>query len=72
MRTYNRPMFRKGGMTNQGSGILSHVEPKPLSGYRPIPKMPLQHLGYADGGRIIQSFDREFNEDDLETYLKTL
>ena len=52
MRTYNRPMFRKGGMTNQGSGILSHVEPKPLSGYRPIPKMPLQHLGYADGGRI--------------------
>lgn len=27
---------------------------------------------YADGGRIIQSFDREFNEDELETYLKTL
>lgn len=55
MRTYNRPMFRKGGMTNQGSGILSHVEPKPMagaSGYHPIPKMPLQHLGYADGGRI--------------------
>jgi hypothetical protein len=48
-------MFRKGGMTNQGSGILSHVEPKPMagaSGYHPIPKMPLQHLGYADGGRI--------------------
>jgi len=27
---------------------------------------------YADGGRIIQSFDREYGEDELENYLKTL
>ena len=51
MRTFTRPMFRKGGMTNQGSGILSHVEPRPVTGYQPIPKMPIPKLGFEDGGR---------------------
>ena len=27
-RTLKRPMFRIGGQVNQGSGIMSHVEPK--------------------------------------------
>jgi hypothetical protein len=44
-------MFRKGGITNQGSGILSHVEPRPVTGYQPIPKMPIPKLGFEDGGR---------------------
>ena len=27
-RTLKRPMFRIGGPVNQGTGIMSHVEPK--------------------------------------------
>ena len=36
-RTLKRPMFRIGGQVNQGSGIMSHVEPK----------------NYMTGGRVM-------------------
>ena len=37
-RTLKRPMFRIGGQVNQGSGIMSHVEPR--------------RINHAAGGRV--------------------
>ena len=43
-----RPMFKKGGMT-QGTGIMSHVEPRPqyFGGGR---------IGYAQAGQVTDPF----------------
>jgi len=60
-RTLKRPMFRMGGSAVQGSGIMSHVEPKPRyavggrimaqGGYNPlqIGYTPISQIGYTPG-----------------------
>jgi hypothetical protein len=58
---FKRPMFKLGGQANQGSGIMSHVEPRqnymfgniaqPLTPFQTAyADLPIQ--GYAMGGRI--------------------
>jgi len=62
---FKRPMFKLGGQANQGSGIMSHVEPRQNYMYGNIaqPLTPTQqtysdivkqnpYTGYAIGGRI--------------------
>jgi hypothetical protein len=58
---FKRPMFKMGGQADQGSGIMSHVEPRQnyMFGSIAQPLTPfqtaysdLQVQGYAMGGRI--------------------
>ena len=62
---FKRPMFKLGGQTDQGSGIMSHVEPRQnyMYGNMVQPLTPTQqtysdtviqnpYTGYAIGGRI--------------------
>jgi hypothetical protein len=58
---FKRPMFKLGGQANQGSGIMSHVEPRQnyMFGNMVQPLTPFQTAyadlpinGYAMGGRI--------------------
>jgi energy-coupling factor transporter ATP-binding protein EcfA2 len=58
---FKRPMFKLGGQANQGSGIMSHVEPRQnyMFGNVAQPLTPFQTAyadlpinGYAMGGRI--------------------
>ena len=58
---FKRPMFKLGGQANQGSGIMSHVEPRQnyMFGNIAQPLTPFQTAyadlpinGYAMGGRI--------------------
>jgi len=62
---FKRPMFKLGGQANQGSGIMSHVEPRSnyMYGNTVQPLTPTQqtysnivqqnpYTGYAIGGRI--------------------
>jgi len=49
-RTLKRPMFRIGGPVNQGSGIMSHVEP------RRVHRADGGRIGYAQAGEVSDPF----------------
>jgi len=49
-RTLKRPMFRIGGPVNQGSGIMSHVEP------RRVHRADGGRIGYAQAGQVSDPF----------------